>query len=76
MAQTAPNPMPLARSFAGWLVMAAALAGLMAGFVFSLRQGARQFEIALLSERQAGLIAGLVGQPAAQYPRALPNIAP
>lgn len=68
MAQTAPNPMPLARSFAGWLVMAAALAGLMAGFVFSLRQGARQFEIALLSERQAGLIAGLVGQPAAQYP--------
>jgi hypothetical protein len=29
---------------------------------------ARQFEIALLSERQAGLIAGLVGQPAAQYP--------
>jgi len=60
--------MPIARSFAGWLVMAAALAGLMAGFVFSLHHGARQFEIALLAQRQADLIASLAGQPASQFP--------
>lgn len=59
--------MPIARSLAGWLVMAAALAGLMAGFVVSLRHGARQFEIALLAERQAGVIAGLAGQPPAGF---------
>ncbi|MBB3955118.1 sensor histidine kinase [Novosphingobium sediminicola] len=63
-----PIPMPIARGFAGWLVMAAALAALMAGFVFSLHSAARQFEIALLAERQAGLIAGLSGQPLSQFP--------
>jgi len=60
--------MPIARGFAGWLVMAAALAGLMAGFVLSLRHGARQFEIALLAQQQAGLIASLADQPPAQFP--------
>lgn len=58
-----PKPFAIARGFAGWLVMAAALAALMTGFVFSLRSAARQFEIALLAERQAGLIASLSGQP-------------
>lgn len=61
-------PMPIARGFAGWLVTAAALAALMAGFVLSLRSAARQFEIALLAERQAGLIAGLSGQPLEKIP--------
>ena len=63
-----PIPMPIARGFAGWLVMAAALAGLMAGFVLSLRSGARQFEIALLAESQAGVIAGLSGLPLEKIP--------
>lgn len=62
------TPMPIARGFAGWLVMAAALAGLMAGFVISLRSSARQFEIALLAQRQAGVMEGLAGVPPAHFP--------